>query len=178
MAGIDPLAAYGAFVSTAVAAWSVSESLRQRRRRLRVTCGIGTVYVPTGIVQPNYQPAGRHVSFKAQNDGPLVVRVVSCGLAKTRRRWLRREVVARMQLMIPENVHFPQDVEPGRSLDAVAKLTTFIGTAAADDFIEYDRPYFADALGRTYLGALDRGFLEEIRTACGDRDRPGDVSER
>jgi hypothetical protein len=48
MSQLDPFAAYGAVVATAVALWNVRESWRTRA--LRVSAYIGTVYIPTGIV--------------------------------------------------------------------------------------------------------------------------------
>lgn len=171
MPDIDPIAAYGALVATGVALWNGWNTWSARRRRLRVTAYIGTIYVPTGVVTPDYQPAGRQVVFKAQNDGPLSVRVQSCGLARTKWRWGKRVVTARLQLTIPENVQFPQDVGPGHSLDASAELLTFCGSTKPGGWAGYERPYFTDAVGRTYLGNLDGGFMEELESIAEERQR-------
>ena len=169
MAGVDTLAAYGALVAAVVALWSVWNSWRASHRQLRVSASIGTLLVATGVTQPDYREAGRQVLFKAQNDGPVSVHVQSCGLATTKRRWGRHVIEARMQLTLPQNFRFPQDIMPGRALEAIAELDTFCGDAAPGDWAGYDRPYFIDAVGRSYLGRLDPGFLEELEAVSRER---------
>jgi len=165
MPEIDPLAAYAAGLASVTFIWRVVDDYRSRSRRLKVSAYIGTVYVPTGITQPNYQRAGRYVTFKAQNAGPLDVQVQSCGLAKTKLRLGGRRVIAQKQLTLPENFHFPQEIPVGRHVDAIAKLETFVGDSAPSDWDGYDRPYFDDAVGKTHLGPVERELLRELREA-------------
>ncbi len=127
--------------------------------------------MPTGTVTPNYEARGRHVVFKAQNEGPVRIRVQSCGLARTKRGWRRRVVTGREQLLIPNNIRFPQDVAPGDSLEALAEIHMFCGDAKPGDWADLTRAYFTDAIGRTYLGKLAPDFTAELVSISTTRSR-------
>ena len=171
MPSADPLAVYGALVSTSVALWTIRTTWRAQRPSLRVSADVGTVLVPTGTVSPNYGTVGKYVVFKAENIGALVIRVQSCGLAKTRRRWGRRVVTERLQLTLPEIVPgFPQDIGPGQAYDAPAKLATFWEGCELGEAFDWECAYFIDAVGRTYLGKVTPRLLEALESIAGTQN--------
>lgn len=181
MPSADPVAVYGAVVATlatAIALWNVFVTWRARSPTLRVSADVGTILVPTDPVVANYKPAGEYVVFKAENVGALTIRVQSCGLAKTRRRWGRRVATERLQLTIPEIApSFPQDIAPGQAYDAPAEISTFWEGMLPGGTDGYEQAYFNDAVGGTYLGRVTPRLVEKLESHASEseRDHPSAV---
>ena len=172
MPGADLIAVYGAVVATAVALWNVYVTWRARSSILRVSADVATILLPTGNVSPDYKPVGKFVVLKAENVGALTIRVQSCGLAKTKRRWGRRVATERLQLTIPQvGPGFPQDIAPGQAYDAPAELSKFWEGKVPGGTVGYEHAYFVDAVGRTYMGKVAPRLLEELESLAQDQNQ-------
>ncbi len=175
MPSVDPVAAYAATLATLVAIWNVYATWRARSSTLRVSADIGSILLPTDPVLANYKSTGTFVVFKAENVGALTVRVQSCGMARTKRRWGRRVPIERLQLTIPEiSPPFPQDIAPGHAYDAPAGLAKFWEGMAPGRTAGYEHAYFKDAVGRTYLGKVTPRLLDALESYAEEQNNDGD----